>query len=300
MKTTTQLALLSTTLSAVAANTPCPFGNPIFGSSIIYGLNQGGCFLCDDDDGNPLSGDDLVASCRQMCEDDPECKSFEVGNAALAPFYEAQNGDVANCCIEHDVVAYDHPMYLDARDAQYENTDCAKQASCWNSYVKSEYLKDENVLCDQNRPVIPAATNGNKGGADSLAQPQCRQITWPDESMVGAKMFQMIAKRKNWFKEGCPLIVDDGNNNVGILEDLLDDAYKQCTRDIEVAEANNRVEGSDDNAEEPTEKPSLRPTDRPTMDNEDDVNVRDDTSSGAYVKGSMTAIVLAVYVMFSV
>uniref|UniRef100_A0A7S0AQA3 Apple domain-containing protein n=1 Tax=Minutocellus polymorphus TaxID=265543 RepID=A0A7S0AQA3_9STRA len=300
------------------SNLACPYGNPIYGASIIYGRNEGGCYLCDDDNGAPLSGDDLVKSCQRMCEEDDKCKSFEVGNPALAPFYEELNNAATNCCLEYDVIADDHPLYLDSRDVDFETADCAKQATCWNSFVRSEYLQDENVNCDQNAPVIPAATEGTgqlKGtaaGSGGLALPVCRQVTWPDESLVGAKLFQMIAKRKKWFAEGCPLI-DADDTNADKLEYLLNDAYSACLESIEMEETQNRLDNPDDaySGDEPTtsltDKPSFRPTLAPTPRSTDDIETRDgdsDTSSSAtshshYAQLSFSILAVATYVIFS-
>ena len=296
-------------------NSACPYGNPIYGASIIYGRNEGGCFQCDDDNGAPLSGANLVKSCQRMCDEDPKCKSFEVANPALAPFYEERNDAVTNCCLEYDVVAYDHPLYLDGRDSDIENTDCAKQATCWNSYVRSEFLSDNNVNCDQNSPVIPAATAGTgqlKGtatgttGSGGLALPKCRQVTWPDETMVGAKLFQMVAKRKKWFDEGCPLISDD-DSNAAMLEYLLDDAYNTCLKTIDIDEAKNRLDPNDgEPTASPTDKPSFRPTLAPTARPTDDVEGRDgdmNTSAGFahghHVQLSFSIVAAAAYVIFA-
>lgn len=306
------------------SNSACPYGNPIYGASIIYGRNEGGCYQCDDDNGAPLSGANLVKSCQRMCDEDPKCKSFEVGNPALAPFYEELNNAVTNCCLEYDVVAYDHPLFVDGRDSDFENTDCAKQATCWNSYVRSEFLSDSNVNCDQNSPVIPAATAGTgqlKGtatgtGSGGLALPKCRQVTWPDETLQGAKLLMMISKRKKWFDEGCPLINED-DSNAATLEYLLEDAYNTCLETIEIDEAQNRLENPDDDDNDddmptasPTDKPSFRPTPaptaRPTDGPTDDVEARDgdmDTSSATAnshrVQLSFSIVAMAAYVIFS-
>ena len=312
---------------AAAQNTFCPYGNANYGASIIYGFNQGGCFACEDDSGRLLSGEALVKSCRQMCDNDDECKSFEVGNRALASFYETQSesGEAMNCCLEYDVVASDHPLFIDAREAQYESTDCGKQASCWNSYVKSEYLKDGNALCDQSF-VIPAATTGSgliKGSANRAeTYPQCRQVTWVDESILsGFKKFQAINKRMEWFKDGCPLV--NGDN---YLESLLDDAYQQCLDDIKEEETKNKVIDSSllftpRPTDRPTDRPRPRPTQRPTFrperqprptwrptwrpteaprgstDRPQDEDNTSSSSANVAAKASLTVIAIAFYAM---
>lgn len=287
------------------SNSACPYGQHIFGASIIYGLNQGGCYQCDGDDGAPMFGADLVNSCAAMCDQDEKCKSYSIAHPALAPFFQELNDDndaAMNCCLEYDVIAQDHPLYLDSRDVDFETTDCGKQASCWNSFVRSEYLQDENANCDKKVPVIPAATAGtaqHKGaatGSSGLALPKCRQVTFPDESLVGAKLFQMIAKRKSWFAEGCPLFYAD-DSNADFLAYLLDDAHNVCLKSIEMEEAKNRLDDLDDT---PTDAPSFRPTPAFTPSPTDDGDSPDTTSSTArshYAQLSFSVLAVVAYVM---
>ena len=288
------------------SNSACPYGQQIFGASIIYGLNQGGCYQCDGDDGAPMSGADLVNSCAAMCDSDEKCKSYSIAHPALAPFFQELNDDndaAMNCCLEYDVIAQDHPLYLDSRDVDFETTNCGKQASCWNSFVRSEYLQDENPNCDQKVPVIPAATAGtaqHKGtatGSSGLALPKCRQVTFPDESLVGAKLFQMIAKRKSWFAEGCPLFYAD-DSNADFLAYLLDDAHNTCSKSIEMEEAKNRLDGPDDT---PTDTPSFRPTPAPTPSPTDGGDSQDTSSSTArshYAQLSLSVLAVTAYIMY--
>ena len=112
-----------------AACADCTWGSTA--EFLNFGVNRGGCYECD-----VSSTYLLVETCRALCLDDANCKSFET--APEGPdYYDSVWGIAFNCCIE----------YTDSTDTSTENWwvsaedagDCAYEASLWTTHEPADY-----------------------------------------------------------------------------------------------------------------------------------------------------------------
>ena len=165
---------------------------------LLFGVNQGGCFSCHEENDIllPLDGDDLIEACRQMCTADPLCVAFEVADPAILPMnsYRGDPEPGRNCCLEHDAVAPSHPMFIEASSRNSENN-CHKEASCWSTISKKSpstpcKLSNPSPLCDVRFPGYTSAQDfqdQNDWVLDFMAD-DCSYDDYSDASIAQALM----------------------------------------------------------------------------------------------------------------
>lgn len=132
---------------------------------ITYGLDDGGCFLCMQE--NPItskittqapsSGNALIEQCQQLCDTDSQCVAFTVARTQSLPPQLYRFGTTSNCCLERTV--YPPGVYLGTqpttttveekkrRMASNRRNDCQLDAMCWTRYEKIP--KEEEAPCDE-------------------------------------------------------------------------------------------------------------------------------------------------------
>jgi len=115
---------------------------PLKPGLIVYGINEGGCYLCGDGSSFTAS----VAACEQVCRSDPDCVAFKVSRSPLFPAYEYRYGSPIDCCVERRTFSADSGLFHDG--ATDTTTNCGKDSLCWTLYNKM----DPTASCPLTQP----------------------------------------------------------------------------------------------------------------------------------------------------
>ena len=99
--------------------------------TLNFGINAGGCYKCDGEDGTAAAGAELLRLCKQLCLSEPNCVTFEISQRPLDAYYEMINptGLAINCCLEYNAVsAFENPLSMSTATGL-----CLAEAKCWDS-----------------------------------------------------------------------------------------------------------------------------------------------------------------------
>mmetsp|Transcript_4106 Transcript_4106/g.7640 ORF Transcript_4106/g.7640 Transcript_4106/m.7640 type:complete len:605 (+) Transcript_4106:30-1844(+) len=182
---------------------------------ISYGMNDGGCFFCAESPGSsiPLSGAALSENCKQMCDSDPLCISFEVGKAGALPVYDYYfAGESLNCCLQR--TSFPSGIFVDATNIDDDTgpDNCQMDSLCWTRHEKINQQGEEVVFADArnqcDKDYIPPPSN-----LCSVVQ----LWEFSDEN---------IQAQADFIAGGCQY-------NDSILEALLANAYTECSAEVE-------------------------------------------------------------------
>lgn len=134
---------------------------------ITYGLDDGGCYLCTEQQllpfvNVPSSGKTLTEQCQRLCDADNQCRSFTVARTASLPSQLYHFGTTANCCLERR--EYPPGAFLHTTTTAEERSngvvlppnrrkDCQLDSMCWTRYERiqeegegpcADFLEDAN------------------------------------------------------------------------------------------------------------------------------------------------------------